>query len=546
MSDLPSSWMKPAISEIAEVNPRKDVDLSTSELVSFVPMAAVDEVSGTILSPVDRPYGEVSKGFTHFRDEDVIFAKITPSMENGKSAVARGLTNGTGMGSTEFHVFRSGGAVEPEYLWRYVRQKSFREDAQAVMSGAVGQQRVPADWLKEHLIPLPPLPEQRRIVAKVDGFTARTARACKELDRIPTLIARYKQRLLALAFSGNLTAEWRAASNFNDFDLVKLASLCVTLTDGDHQAPPRSDTGIPFITISAMNTGQIDLKKATRTVPQSYFDGLKEARRPAIGDVLFSVTGSVGIPALVETEQPFVFQRHIAILKPNTHRASGRYLSFLLAAPQIREQVDSIATGTAQLTVPLGGLREFDIPCPSAEEQAEIVRRIESAFGWLDRMAADHAAAARLLPKLDAAILAKAFSGDLVPQDPSDEPVSVLLERIKASKHAGGGKSRQAHKRFALNLDAGSTKRLNELQDSMPPTRAQRIRKALTMAKLLLPEGIIGQPYLTELTRQLGGHAVANELQSASGLDLVTFYRQLSAEYDRGWIIEEANMIKVA
>ena len=84
MSGLPTSWIEPAISDVAEVNPRKDVDLSASDLVSFVPMAAVDEVSGTILSPIDRSYSEVSKGFTHFRDEDVIFAKITPSMENGK------------------------------------------------------------------------------------------------------------------------------------------------------------------------------------------------------------------------------------------------------------------------------------------------------------------------------------------------------------------------------------------------------------------------------------------------------------------------------
>jgi type I restriction enzyme, S subunit len=209
MSKLPENWIEPAIREVAEVNPRKDADLSVTDLVSFVPMASVDEVSGTILSPIDRPYGEVSKGFTHFRDGDVIFAKITPSMENGKSAVAGNLRNGTGMGSTEFHVFRSSGAIEPEYLWRFVRQKSFRENAQTVMSGAVGQQRVPADYLKNHSIPLPPLKEQRRIVTKVDGLTARTARARKELDRVPALIARYKSAILALAFKGDLTKDWR-------------------------------------------------------------------------------------------------------------------------------------------------------------------------------------------------------------------------------------------------------------------------------------------------------------------------------------------------
>ncbi|MGO4319925.1 restriction endonuclease subunit S, partial [Agrobacterium sp. MCAB5] len=123
----------------------------------------------------------VSKGFTQFVDDDVIFAKITPSMENGKSAVARRVVNATGFGSTEFHVLRSTGAVVPEYLWRFVRRQEFRDNAQQVMSGAVGQQRVPAEYLKSHLLPLPPLPEQRLIVAKADRLINQTMQARAEL-----------------------------------------------------------------------------------------------------------------------------------------------------------------------------------------------------------------------------------------------------------------------------------------------------------------------------------------------------------------------------
>ncbi len=434
MSELPSSWVETHISEVAEVNPRKEVNLQDADLVTFVPMAAVDEISGTIVSAVDRPYGEVSKGFTHFRDNDVIFAKITPSMENGKSAVALGLTNGTGVGSTEFHVFRPSEAIEANYLWRFIRQRSFRADAQAVMSGAVGQQRVPADYLKKHLIPLPPRSEQCRIVAKVDALTVRTARARKELDSVPALVARYKQRLLALAFSGELTAGWRFIKTLAPPQTKSLAHLCLTITDGDHQAPPRADSGIPFVTISAMNDGQIDLSKAVRFVPKSYFEGLKESRRAKAGDVLFSVTGSIGISALVKDNTPFVFQRHIAILKPDPQHISGAFLKFMLESPEVKAQCVAVATGTAQLTIPLGGLREFVIPLPTRSEQAEIVRRIESAFDWLDRVGADYAAAARLLPKLEAAILDRAFRGELVPQDPKDEPASVLLSRISAER----------------------------------------------------------------------------------------------------------------
>src|SRR4051812_7886666 len=120
MTELPPSWVLLPIGEVAELNPRKDVTLNGDDLVTFVPMAAVDEKSGTIRTATIRAYREVSRGFTHFRDDDVIFAKITPSMENGKAAIAKGLANGTGMGSTEFHVLRSSGAIDPEYLWRFV------------------------------------------------------------------------------------------------------------------------------------------------------------------------------------------------------------------------------------------------------------------------------------------------------------------------------------------------------------------------------------------------------------------------------------------
>tara|TARA_R110002051_G_scaffold320520_5_gene406005 strand:- start:4156 stop:5745 length:1590 start_codon:yes stop_codon:yes gene_type:complete len=434
MSKLPKGWLQVAFEDVAEINPRKSVDLERDESVTFVPMAAVNEVSGTIVEGVSRPLHEVNQGYTQFANGDVIFAKITPSMENGKSAVAIGLENGIGFGSTEFHVLRSRGAVLPEYLWRFVRQKAFREDAQKVMSGAVGQQRVPADYLKSHQLPLPPLPEQKRIVAKIDTLTNCTARAQTDLDCIPALAEKYKRRLLAEAFSGGQRPTIKTIAANKNAPFLELATLCVSLTDGDHQAPPRVDEGIPFITISTINSGKIELEKAIRFVPQEYYENLKPARKPEKGDVLFSVTGTVGIPALVRETVPFVFQRHIAILRPNPKIILSEYLAHILSAPQVMEQVLATATGTAQLTVPLGELRKFKIPVPPLSEQTKIVHRIETAFGWLERMTAHYAAANKLVPQLDAAILIKAFRGKLVSQDQSDESASKLLERITVQR----------------------------------------------------------------------------------------------------------------
>lgn len=127
-------------------------------------MAAVDEIDGMISAPQVRPYSEVAKGYTAFLESDVLFAKITPCMENGKAAIAAGLINGIGFGSTEFHVLRAGGRTIPDYLFYIVRQSEFRSRAKVNFTGTAGQQRVPTLFLQKYPIHLPPIDEQRRIV----------------------------------------------------------------------------------------------------------------------------------------------------------------------------------------------------------------------------------------------------------------------------------------------------------------------------------------------------------------------------------------------
>jgi len=526
MSDLPDNWIEPPIREVAEVNPRKDVDLSSSDLVSFVPMAAVDEVSGTILSPVDRPYGEVSKGFTHFRDDDVIFAKITPSMENGKSAVARGLTNGTGMGSTEFHVFRSNGAIEPEYLWRFVRQKSFRENAQAVMSGAVGQQRVPADYLKDHLIPLPPLPEQRQIVAKVDGLTARTARARKELDRIPTLIARYKQRLLALLYSD-------FGSNAK-IDHLLFSEVVSSAQNGISKR--RGDIGrmINVLRLADLTDGHFvgdDPREIMLTAAEEEKYGLETDDL-----ICIRVNGSeklVGRMLVWDAQSNWAFCDHFIRFKTKPKVCLSRYVSYFFASDVVRAQIESSFVSSAgQKTISQGTLGRILVPVPPINEQTEIVRRIESAFVWLDRMAADHAAAARLLPKLDAAILAKAFRGELVPQDPNEEPASALFARIRAEQVSTSPTTRRHGRQVIVPIPTAHSSHRSE------------IIKRSNMRKSRKDDDVRGRPYLRNLVRDLGGQASPNALYAVANLELVDFYQQLSLEYDSGWLQDDNSMVK--
>lgn len=287
-----------------------------------------------------------------------------------------------------------------------------------------------------HEVALPPLNEQRRIVDKLDRIGDRQRSARNELSHIPKLIARYKQAVLAAACSGKLTEDFRL-SNSLSISSISLSEVCNSISDGDHQAPPRSETGIPFITISAINDGSLSLNKATRFVPKSYFESLSKIRKPEIDDILFTVTGSIGIPVIVDTDEPFVFQRHIAILKANKNIILAKYLLYALGSDQIQKQALNVATGTAQLTIPLGGLRNFQIQLPSLEEQKEIVRRVEKMFAKIDKMEEEYQKAAKLCDRLEQATLAKAFRGELVPQDPNDEPASVLLEQVKREKEKG-------------------------------------------------------------------------------------------------------------
>lgn len=166
---LPIGWRRGQLSNIAAINPPRprDFQRSDSAPTTFVPMQAVNGVTGTIAQPETRRYEDVSTGYTYFREGDVLFAKITPCMQNGKHVVARDLIDGIGFASTEFHVIRPGDAVLAEWLHFFIRQPSVLHEAANYFTGAVGQQRVPDTFLERLQIPLPSLPEQQRITAKL-------------------------------------------------------------------------------------------------------------------------------------------------------------------------------------------------------------------------------------------------------------------------------------------------------------------------------------------------------------------------------------------
>lgn len=225
---LPTGWIWTRLSILGEISPRNDV--ADDAVVSFLPMVALaDGFAGTI-APEQRRWGEIKKGFTHIADGDVALAKITPCFQNRKSAVIRGLTNGVGAGTTELHVFRSiGGEVLPDFVLLNIKCLTFLEIGVSKMTGSAGQKRVPRDYFAKTPFPLPPLAEQHRIVAKVDGLM----RLCDELEAKQAETAKVTERsrrsvLASLTGSRDtreLSTAWRRLSDHFEILLDRPESL---------------------------------------------------------------------------------------------------------------------------------------------------------------------------------------------------------------------------------------------------------------------------------------------------------------------------------
>jgi type I restriction enzyme S subunit len=347
----------------------------------------------------------------------------------------------------------SNAAVDPRFLFFGLAAK--KQDLIEMGQGGA-QPNISQQLLKAVEFSLAPLAEQRRIVAKVDSLTARMARARKELDRIPTLIARYKQRLLALAFSGELiggvptvgsgfdTGCWDIPSNWHwkrFGEVAEVASNLVkpeTIPDLPHIAPDNIETG----------TGRL---LPYRTIAQDKLISAKNRFFP--GQILYSKIRPYLKKAVI-VDFDGACSADMYPINPLSV-LDRKFLLYWMISDDFAQFSARHEGRTVLPKINQKALNSTPFPLPPIEEQAEIVRRIETAFAWIDRLATEHTSATKLLPKLDAAILTRAFRGELVPQDPADEPASVLLERVKAQKATVSANVRGADFKIGLGLRGG-------------------------------------------------------------------------------------------
>jgi type I restriction enzyme S subunit len=251
--------------------------------------------------------------------------------------------------------------------------------------------------------PFPPLPEQQRIVGILDraleGIATAKANAEKNIQNACSLFESHLQAVFAEV--------WQTCK------LVTLSDLATDITDGSHLPPPKSLTGVPFITIGNIvkDTRKIDFSN-TFMVPHAYFYGLKQNKKPRRGDLLYTVTGSFGIPVIVDDDVEFCFQRHIGLIRPKPGTNSS-WLYYLLLSPQVFNQANERATGTAQKTVSLRALRCFAIPNVPLPQQSAAVATLDALSEETQRLESLYQKKLASLNELKKSLLQQAFNGQL-------------------------------------------------------------------------------------------------------------------------------------
>lgn len=415
---LPEGWAETTLGDCqaktSSIDPRRDPN-TEFDLFSVPAHASYEP---------DRAFGsEIGSAKQQVKAGDVLLCKIVPHIRRGWVVPAQQQRRPQ-IASGEWIVFR-GHALEPEFLRRFVVSDGFHEQFMLTVSGVGGSlmRARPADAAKIS-VPVPPAAEQRRIVAKLDALTARLARARAELDRVPVLATKLRLNILEQTFRKH-----------SETPHVSIASICKVGTGSTpKRGEPRYYSGgdVPWVTSGSVNDGIV-------TSPTEHITpiALRETNCKVFppGSILVALYGEGKTRGMVATLGiAAATNQALAVLHTFHADVRGDWIRLFLQARY--EETRAAAAGGVQPNLNLGIVKAIELPLPSLSEQDKRLSRINAAFARADRLEAEAIRARALIDRLEAAIFARAFRGELVPQDPADEPASVLLDRIRAQRAA--------------------------------------------------------------------------------------------------------------
>ena len=427
----------------------------------------------------------------------------------GKVAVARELPHESAFGAF-LSAVRPLPALDGQYLFHFLRSDSVQRQIRDGSSQTTNIANISAGRLREIVAPVAPLDEQRRIAAKLDTTLAAVDACRQRLDGVAATLKRFRQAVLAAATSGELTREWREESGIDgDWLEVQLGKHAQGFSYGT-SAKSQSEGEIPVLRMGNIQSGEVDWQGL------AYTSDLAEIAKYMLepGDLLFNRTNSpelVGKTAIYRGEQPAIYAGYLIRIRCSAS-LDPEFLNMSLNSPQGRDYCWKVKSdGVSQSNINAKKLAAYVFELPRIEEQHEIVRRAQDLFTLAVQLEARLTAARKVVDRLTPALLAKAFRGELVPQDPSDEPASVLLDRIRAARQA----------------EAGAGK----------PSRRGRRQAAANPDPVALEAAPVPPDYLAALLKECGALS-ERALLAASELEPARFRAQLTLERQRGAILD--------
>ncbi|MEK4886022.1 restriction endonuclease subunit S [Bacillus sp. FSL W8-1127] len=359
---IPEDWDVKHLEDISNINPRKEV-LDENDTVSFISMSDVSD-DARLISYQPRLYKEVFKGFTSFRDGDVLVAKITPCFENGKGALVDNLINKTGFGSTEFHVLRSKKNGDELFIYYHTVTDRFRKIGEKNMTGTAGQKRISTDFVKGFLIPYPRNDIERKKIASILSTWD------KAIELKEKLIEQKKQQKKGL-MQKLLTGEVRLPGFEGEWEQVRLGELAKLQGGYAFKSSMFKEKGIPIVRISNILPEITDYNQEF-----VYYDEIKISDNFMVqyGDILIAMsgatTGKVGI--YKKNEIAYLNQRVGKFVNLDKSKLDYGYLYYLVTSTKFKTQLtEELATG-AQPNISSKQIENFKFKIPSINEQISI------------------------------------------------------------------------------------------------------------------------------------------------------------------------------
>lgn len=410
--ELPEGWRWVKLGAVCEINPRRPKNMKRydDKETTFLPMESVNEKNGGIRTGLVRSFLEIKKGYTYFEENDILFAKITPCMQNKKSTIATDLIDGIGFGTTEWHVLRSGNEVLPKWIFYFIRNDLFIREAMNNFTGSVGQQRVPTSFLEIYPIVIPPLPEQQKIVSKLDRQMTQIEMMKKEAEKQDN---RSKEALYS--FVEEIFQ--------NKYDEIRLDELIDFVKSGISRKFEVTDVGVPVI--RSTNIMFKESKINLNDIRYWYWDDPKgeDIKKYLLdqGDILLNFINSpaqIGKACIYESSfNDCIYTTNTFRIKFNQKKILHKFFIIFSLSRYYRRQIEQTTKRAVnQASFTQKDLREIKIPLPSIEIQNKIISRFDEIELKINELAKNVTKSKDAISQLPSSILNEVFGQYEIPE----------------------------------------------------------------------------------------------------------------------------------